>query len=68
MAFQHFTECIAPERFETRSIPGIIAQAALFAGIFAAYAAATGHWICLAFAGLLGFCMYWVLYCENWLF
>jgi hypothetical protein len=68
MALQHFTRCIEPQKFRRRSIPGMVAMAAVFAAPFSAFAIVSGHPFCVAFALLMGFWMYWILYCENWLF
>ena len=68
MAIQQFTRCIAPEQFRRRSIPGMVAMAGVFAAPFITFAIVSGHLFCLAFALLMGFWMYWILYAENWLF
>ncbi|SRR6266436_510483 len=68
MAIQQFTKCVAPEKFETRSLPAMAAAAVAFASPFAAYALLTGHPLCALFAIELWTCMVWILYCENWLY
>ena len=68
MAPQQFTKCIAPELFRRRSLPGMVAMAGVFAAPFITFAIVSGHPLCLAFALLMGHWMYWILYCENFLF
>lgn len=68
MAFQQFTKCVEPENFEPRSRPKMVVTATAFAGIFATYALLTGHPWCALFAVEIAWCMFWILYCENWLY
>jgi hypothetical protein len=68
MAVQQFTKCIEPENFEERSRIAMAAAAAAFASPFIALAILMHHPWCLVFVAELGWCMFWVLYCENWLY